>query len=214
MHEDVAALVRHCTTLWSGDHAPLHAALLEQSARLRDWRDVESVLENATGFRVDGECMLADDVIAALRSGPAALDALQPGVGTALGDPAFAFDVLLHREAWEVDDWRADLARQLGSDVRVLALYRSLLAPVYAIEAFGVGAGGIQRDTALRLDAAERQALDLATAVLEARGFRRLANADLATPVPGAWTDLCKPGEATLFQCLFTDARPTPRYPT
>jgi hypothetical protein len=55
------------------------------------------------------------------------------------------------------------------------------------------------------LPADESRALAAAVEIVREHGFAEVPGNALHVPIEGAWTDLCEVGEATLWDCLFSD---------
>jgi len=126
-----------------------------------------------------------------------------------IGDLSLKFGIVLNNGVTRGYDWYKKLADHCGGTVRICQLWASLILPLYTIDLFYMKYckkhNYIEYGPYQLRYVYEKETLGMAKNVLKEQGLSYLGKNLSKRIVPSAVTDLKGKGEATVFDCLFSD---------
>lgn len=126
-----------------------------------------------------------------------------------LGDASAHYEVLLNEGVASGLDWDRKLCARCGGTARRCGFFVSAVLPVYIADMWYQTHSRKPRYFAFgpitKLQPAEQRMVEAAKQVLRTAGFQPLSGKLARVTVPTAVTDCRRRGEATVFDCLFSD---------
>lgn len=190
--------------LFGRNREPLRKSLKKAFEAMQEydkWWDIKKILHRKTGQAVATWCGLMEETFANIGRKNAKLDYI--------GDPSFRYEIVLNPDRVKGLDWDKKLAMECGGTVNICVVWINMLLPLYAMDFFSLSYS--EKDEAYEYKpykpktAAEKEIVKTVKDELKARDLQMVSRKLASTQPGGAYTDLATDGEATVFQCLFSD---------
>jgi len=196
-----AELIRSLNSLFGKDRSLLRQKLMEVRQDTSRWKKTGRSIHRKTGQPVNAYIGLFDDTF----------DLLDDPDGDMfwLGDCSYCYEILLNRGVQTGLDWDKRLALKCGGTAEFCVVWASLLLPCYALDTYCLKYNKHPGEYELfpHTVATKRQKVIVRQIreVMTEQGFERIAKRRAKQKVPRAITDCHEKGEATVFDCLFSD---------
>jgi hypothetical protein len=201
MRED--QLIRELNRLFGKDRKALREALLAIDPGFKTYKAIGRQIRRQTGQPV----LMADELLIEI---PDDLSEDKCDMFW-LGDISYYYEIVLNREIKRGMDFDKKLALHCGGPVYICVVWISLLFPIYAIDTYSMAylSNPPQWEFTphyLKLKA-EKISIYRIRQILRDNGFSRASKKFSAQKVRKAITDCRVQGEATVFDCLFSDTQ-------
>ena len=128
-----------------------------------------------------------------------------------VGDFSFRYEIVLNAGVKQGLDFDAKLAQRCKGPVHMCWVWVSLLLPCYTIDTFDMAYTNATNQWEFSphtpSKGVEQRTLNLTRTLMSEHGYSRVTKKLARLKVPKATTDCCRRGEATVFDCLFSDTQ-------
>lgn len=198
-----AKLIQSLNTLFGSDRSVLRKKLLDVSANTSKWERVGRAIRKNTRQPVNMNLSLFEETFDNLSDPKADM--------YWLGDSSYCYEILLNSGVKSGLDWDKKLAVKCGGTAKLCVVWASLLIPYYAIDTYCMKYKSEPGEFIFTpyIPSTKREKLIIAQIrdVMKDNGFARMTKKLSKRKVPRAITDCREKGEATVFNCLFSDTQ-------
>lgn len=196
-----AKLVQNLNTLLGSDRSALRKKLLEVRQDVSKWENLRRVINKKTRQPIQSTPCLYEEAFDELND---------PELDMSwIGDASYSYDILLNSSPDSGLDWDKKLAVKCGGTAKRCVVWASVLLPYYAIDTYCIiytpKAGEFEIYPYTPSTKREKKILSQIRDIMKEHGFSRMTKKLAKRKVSKAITDLREKGEATVFDCLFSD---------
>ncbi len=196
-------LIKHLNTLFGRDRGVLCKKLIDVRENISQWERLGRALKKNTRQPVNANPCLFEDTFSKLDDPKADM--------YWLGDSSYYYEILLNSGIRSGLDWDKRLARKCGGTAKLCVVWASLLLPYYAMDTYCMTytpkPGEWKFTPYVPSVKREKHILSQVRDVMREHGIARMTKKLAKRKVPKAITDCREKGEATVFNCLFSDTK-------
>ncbi len=196
-------LIRNLNSLFGWDRTLLRQKLIEVRQDTSRWEKVGREIKKKTQQPVKASLGLFEDTFDQLDTPKADM--------FWVGDGSYYYEILLNSGVRSGLDWDKRLALKCGSTAKLCVVWASLLMPYYALDTYcmkyNTDPGEFEFHPYNPVKKREISIISQVRDILNQHGFAFVAKRLAKKAVPKAVTDCRERGEATVFDCLFSDTK-------
>jgi len=198
-----AELIRCLNSLFGKDRSLLRQKLMEVREDSSKWEKTGKIIRRKTGQPVNTNTGTFEETFEHLDDPHADM--------YWVGDCSYYYEILLNRGVKTGLDWDRKLALKCGGTAKLCEVWASLLLPYYILDSYSrkytPSPGEFEFTPYNPATKREKLIVSQIREVMQERGFSPITKKMARKSVPKAITDCREEGEASVFDCLFSDTQ-------
>ena len=196
-------LIQNLNSLFGSDRSILRKKLIDVCKKTSKWERMGREIRKKTRQPTNIHPCLFEDTFEKLNNPQADM--------FWLGDSAYYYEILLNSGVKSGLDWDKKLALKCGGTAKLCVVWASLLLPYYAMDTYCMKytpkPGEFEFSPYVPSKKREKQIVSRVRDVMREHELTRMTKKLANRKVPKAITDCREKGEATVFDCLFSDTQ-------
>ena len=194
-------LINELDVLFGKNRTGLRDKLKETVDKLEMWDGIGAEIHKKTNQPIRGMELISEEMHEAIKNPDAKFEDI--------GDCCFYYEMVLNSGIKDGLDWDMDLTENCKGGSKICTIWANLLFPYYAIDyhlmTYKREIDEVEILPYKPTTKREMKIVEKIKDIFKANGFKLISTKLAKTVVPKAMTDVKGKGEATVFDCLFSD---------